>query len=221
MITEHHLSVRRTARYFVDGTSDHEVRDVWIVCHGYGQLAADFLKDFEVLRAPGRRVVAPEGLSRFYFDTGFHGPDSKVGATWMTREDRRADIEDYVAYLDALHDAVCADLDRGAAKLTILGFSQGTATVSRWVSQGGVKPDRLVLWGGLLPPDLDLAAARERLARLQLVLVAGRRDRFVDDAKLTAQLAELDRHGIAAATVRHPGGHRLKPGVLSELAAAL
>jgi hypothetical protein len=52
--------------------------------------------------------VAPEGLSRFYFEGGFHGPGSKVGATWMTREDRLAKIEDYVGYLDALHDAVFA-----------------------------------------------------------------------------------------------------------------
>ena len=218
MITEHHLGVRRTARYFVDGSPSHDVRDVWIVCHGYAQLAADFIKDFEVLRSPERLVVAPEGLSRFYFETGSHGPDSKVGATWMTREDRLAEIEDYVAYLDAVLDAVFADRDRTTAKLTVLGFSQGTATVSRWATRGRVRPDRLVLWGGLLPPDLDLGAARERLARLQLVLVAGRRDKFVDEAKLTAQLSELDRHGIAVQTMHYPGGHRLRPEVLAELA---
>jgi len=220
MIHEHHLRVSRTARYFTLGDPAGPAQDVWIVCHGYAQLAAEFIRDFEALRAPGRLIAAPEGLSRFYFETGFHGPDSKVGATWMTREDRAAEIEDYVAYLDALHDAVFAGTERTAAKLTVLGFSQGTATVSRWVALGKVRPDRLVLWGGLLPPDLDLAAARERLARAHLILVAGRRDRFVDEEKLSAQLAELDRHGIPARTVRHAGGHRLKADVLGELASA-
>jgi predicted esterase len=218
MIQEHHLTVRRTARYYVDGALDGTVRDVWIACHGYGQLAAEFLADCASLREAGRAIVAPEGLSRFYFESGFHGPDSKVGATWMTREDRLAEIEDYVAYLDALHDDVFSRVDRRTAKLTVLGFSQGTATVARWVAAGRVKPDRVILWGGLLPPDLDLDAARTALQRLELVLVAGRRDRFVDDAKLSAQVAALERFGIAAGTVRYPGGHRLKAEILAQLA---
>jgi len=218
MITEHHLHVSRTARYYVDGALDGAVRDLWIACHGYGQLAGEFLGDCASLRAAGRAIVAPEGLSRFYFEGGFHGPGSKVGATWMTREDRLAEIEDYVAYLDALHDEVFARVERKAAKLTVLGFSQGTATVSRWVAAGRVKPDRVILWGGLLPPDLDLNAAKDALTRLELVLVAGRRDRFVDDAKLSAQVAELERVGIAARAVRYSGGHRLNGEILAELA---
>jgi predicted esterase len=218
MIEERHLAVRKSARYFLAGTAQEPIRDVWIVCHGYGQLAAEFIRDFEPLRAPGRLVVAPEGLSRFYFEGGFHGPDSKVGATWMTREDRLAEIDDYVAYLDALHDEVFARADRAATTFTVLGFSQGTATVSRWATRGKVKPDRLVLWGGLLPPDLDLAAAHDALARLEIVLVAGRRDRFVDGEKLSEQLAALGRVGIAARAFRHPGGHRLNAEVLSDLA---
>jgi predicted esterase len=218
MIEQRHLSVRKTARYYLDGALDGAVRDVWIACHGYGQLAAEFLRDLEPLRRAGRVVVAPEALSRFYFEGGFHGPDSKVGATWMTREDRLAEIEDYVAYLDALHGAVFARVDRKAVPLTVLGFSQGTATVSRWVAQGKVRPDRLILWGGLLPPDLDLDAARQALKRIEVVLVVGRRDRFVDAEKLSAQVAALERLGITARTVRHPGGHRIKAEVLAELA---
>ena len=221
MITEHHLRVSRTARYYVEGALGGGVRDVWIACHGYGQLAAEFLADCASLRAAGRAIVAPEALSRFYLEGGFHGPDSKVGATWMTREDRLAEIEDYVAYLDALHDEVFAQVDRKAAKLTVLGFSQGTATVSRWVAAGRVKPDRVILWGGLLPPDLDLDAARGALALPELVLVAGRRDRFVDEEKLSAQVAALERVGITARTVRYPGGHRLKAEILAELARLL
>jgi predicted esterase len=218
MIEERHLAVRRSARYYVDGDPGGAMRDVWIACHGYGQLAAEFITQFEPLRRPGRVVVAPEGLSRFYFEGGFHGPGSKVGATWMTREDRLAEIEDYVGYLDALHDAVFAHADRKAVRLTVLGFSQGTATVSRWVTRGKARPNRLILWGGLLPPDLDLGEAQAALARLELVLVAGRRDRFVDDEKLSAQLATLAGHGITPRAVRHPGGHRLNAKLLADLA---
>ncbi len=220
MIRERHLAVGRTARWYVDGALEGAVRDVWIACHGYGQLAAEFLADLAPLRAPGRVIVAPEALSRFYFEGGFHGPDSKVGATWMTREDRLAEIEDYVAYLDALHGEVFARLDRSTVRLTVLGFSQGTATVSRWVAHGKVRPDRLVLWGGLLPPDLDPDTARAALARTEVVLVAGRRDKFVDEEKLSAQVAALEQLGLSPRVVRYPGGHRLKAEALADLARA-
>jgi hypothetical protein len=43
MIHEHHLTVRRTARYHVLGDAAEAIREVWIVCHGYGQLAAEFI----------------------------------------------------------------------------------------------------------------------------------------------------------------------------------
>jgi predicted esterase len=217
MTSEHRLTVPRSARYYVDGKLDRTARDVWIACHGYGQLASEFLADLKPLRQPARTIVAPEALSRFYFETGFHGPDSQVGATWMTREDRLAEIDDYVRYLDAVYAAIFGAVDRKKAELTVLGFSQGTATVSRWVARGHAKPDRLILWGGLLPPDLDLDGARAALARLELVFVAGRRDRFVDEEKLAAQLAALEKAGLTARIVRHPGGHRLKAEVLADL----
>lgn len=218
MLHEHHLTVPRTARYYLMGEAAPGVRDVWIVCHGYAQLAAEFIRDFEPLRAAGRLVVAPEALSRFYLEGGRHGPGSPVGATWMTREDRLAEIGDYVGYLDALHDAVFERVDRAAATLTVLGYSQGAATAARWAAQGRSRVERLVLWGGLLPPDLDLAAARDRLARLSLVLVAGRRDRFLDEETLSAHLSALERAGLAPRTIRHAGGHRLNAKVLAELA---
>jgi len=218
VLHEHHLTVPRTARYYQLGEAAPGVRDVWIVCHGYSQLAGEFIRHFESLHDAARLIVAPEALSRFYVEGGRHGSDSKVGATWMTREDRLAEIEDYVGYLDALHDAVFQRVDRRAATLTALGFSQGAATASRWVAYGRSKVERLVLWGGLPPPDLDLAAARARLSQLSLVLVAGRRDRFLDEHMLSEQVAALEGAGLAPRIVRYPGGHGLSDKVLADLA---
>jgi hypothetical protein len=98
--------VLRTARYATLGRLDESVREVWIVCHGYAQLAGRFIERFRCIAAPHRLIVAPEALSRFYTErgSGFHGPASQIGATWMTSEDREAEIQDYVAYLDALHE---------------------------------------------------------------------------------------------------------------------
>ena len=78
------------------------MRELWYVLHGYGQLAAPFLDDFRAIDDGTRLIVAPEALSRFYegdVQARLH-KDAKVGASWMTREDRDAEIADYVAYLD-------------------------------------------------------------------------------------------------------------------------
>lgn len=214
---EHHLSVPRTARSFVLGEAGPAVREVWFVLHGYGQLAARFLKAFSALDDGARLVVAPEGLSRFYLDPA--GRD-KVGASWMTREDRLNEIADYVRYLDAVYADVFASLDRARVRVHVLGFSQGTATACRWVALGAVRADRLVLWGGEVPPDLDLAAGRERLAPLDLVLVAGSRDEFITPKVLARDEERLRSAGIPYRVIRFEGGHEIDGGVLRQLTEA-
>src|SRR5258705_7905505 len=92
------MTVSRMARYFTIGRPD---REVWFVLHGYGQLAARFLSRFEPLDDGGRLIVAPEALSRFYLTED--SAERRVGASWMTREDRLTEIEDYVQYLEAVY----------------------------------------------------------------------------------------------------------------------
>ncbi|WP_261990367.1 hypothetical protein [Hymenobacter sp. BT188] len=64
---EHRLTVARTARYYQLGELTERTRHIWFVCHGYGQLAAYFIRHFAVLtEANDTVIIAPEGLSRFY-----------------------------------------------------------------------------------------------------------------------------------------------------------
>ena len=219
--TEHRILTTRRARYFVLGPADREpavvsagARGVWIVCHGFGQAAAKFVTGFGVVANAGCTVVAPEALNRFYHHTG---PGSHatapVGATWMTREDRLAEIDDYVEYLDAVRrDAV-----PNGSPVTVLGFSQGVATAARWVTLGSAAVNRLILWAGAIPPELDLAAMAARVTR-PIVLVAGDRDEFAPWARADDQLARLDAVGVRVEVRRFSGGHRLDDGVLAALA---
>src|SRR2546425_5855384 len=85
MMQEHQFSTPRSARYFTLGSPQHAA-DVWLVCHGYGQLASRFLERFRPIAAERRCIVAPEGLSRFYLTES--PAERRVGASWMTREDR-------------------------------------------------------------------------------------------------------------------------------------
>ena len=106
---EHELTVSRTARYYTLGDRGPAVREVWMACHGYGQMAARFARHFTALEQPGRALVFPEAHSRFYVDAAGR---ELVGASWMTREHRQAEIRDYVAYLDAVCDAAVGSAQR-------------------------------------------------------------------------------------------------------------
>jgi predicted esterase len=213
-MNEHHLTVRRNARYFTLGMPG---REIWFVLHGYGQLAARFLSGFEPINDGSRLIVAPEALSRFYVDHA----DRKVGASWMTREDRLAEIADYVPYLDAVFQDALGSVERSGVTVHVLGFSQGAATGSRWVAQGAVVPDRLILWGGEVPPDLplDRSESRDRLSRVRLTLVVGSRDEFVTPKVLARDTGRLDAAGVRYSVVRYEGGHEIDAKVLGQLTA--
>ena len=205
------LKVERTARYFVRG-NDRDPAEVWLLLHGYAQTADAFLDDFEALDDGTRLLVAPEGLSRFY-RRGTHG---EVGASWMTRVEREAEIEDTLVFLQAVHDRVLAGL-RGEPELHLLGFSQGGAAAARLAARGRCAPRRLVLWGSGLAPEL--VAEPGRLAELERVLVLGTRDPWIDEARADKERARLEEAGLGFRTLRFEGGHEIDADALRRLAA--
>jgi predicted esterase len=221
--TEHHLAVTRTARYYIVGDAnapDDAIRDLWVVCHGYGQLAATFVAPFEKLAAPWRRIVAPEALSRFYVDASRKpgDPEPRVGATWMTREDREREIDDQVSYLDTLLDHVRPAGVATGVRLRVLGFSQGVATVVRWLDRGRVHADEIILWAGSFPPDVNLTAFAARIAGAAVVLVVGTRDELAPWAAADVAARRMTDAGLPSRLVTFDGGHRLDDATLAALA---
>jgi predicted esterase len=212
MIREHHLRVERTARFYLLGAEHGRVREVWFVLHGYGQLAQRFIRHFTPLDDGSRLVVAPEALNRFYVVSSEKTPasDRPVGATWMTKEDREGEIADYVDYLDALAADVLDRLPAEARpnlRIRVLGFSQGAATASRWVTRGTIHAHELILWGGMVPPEIDLTDGSRALRGVPLTLVAGTSDGFATPELVAEQEARLKRHGVPYEMRRFHGGH--------------
>lgn len=219
---EHHLRVRRTARYYTLGDGGPAVREIWIACHGYAQLSARFIRHFRPIEHPARLIVAPEALSRFYLDTTPpHGPEARVGATWMTREDRDSEIADYVEYLDTLAATLLAGRDRARVTLVAFGFSQGVATVMRWLAMGQTRVDRFIAWSGSVPHDLDLAAARDRFGAAPMACAFGDQDQFFGEARIVEQTDALRSAGVAFTLTRFAGGHMIPAAPLVAIAGAV
>ncbi|ARS34094.1 alpha/beta hydrolase [Pontibacter actiniarum] len=216
-MNEHSLRVPRTARYYTLGTPSDQIKDLWIVCHGYGQLARYFLRHFSGLDNGQTLVVAPEALSRFYLD-GFSG---RVGATWMTKEDRLAEIEDQASYLNLLLQEQLQHLPQDV-HITVLGFSQGGATVSRWLAtQEARLVHRLVLWAASFPEDIDFTSGKAAFAHLPVAMVYGTQDQFITPEALQRKQQLMAQLGIQPQIYTFEGGHSIHPETLALVDSAL
>ena len=212
---EHHLTVSRTARYQQLGTLSASTRRVWFVCHGYGQLAAYFVRHFAFLAEadPATVIIAPEGLSRFYLT----GNGGRVGASWMTRDDRLHEIADHISFLNQLSAKVLTNCSADV-QVTVLGFSQGTATVCRWLAQAAFRPAQLILWAGSFPDDLAPDVAQRLLQHLPLTLVVGTEDEYISPLQAAAVRQQLQLLGATPQLLTFPGKHELNRAVLEKLA---
>ena len=209
----HLMEVTRTARYHTFGPLEGPLEELWYALHGYGQLAARFGHVCRGLATPKRLVVAPEGLSRFYLQ----GTDGQVGASWMTRDLRAREIDDTLGFLGALDEHLRGG-DRRAARVQLLGFSQGGAAAARFCILGAIEVERLILWSAGFPPDLDQDLARKRLAGVRVTLVAGRSDPFLTEGRIAEEFERLEQVAPHAQLERFEGGHRIQRTLLHRLA---
>ena len=200
---ELHITVPRTARYHTLGDPT-KAQAIWIVLHGYGHLARFFLNEFEGLEED-KYIVAPEGLSRFYIDKAH----TRVGATWMTREDRDNEMADQITYLDQLAMHLRAHCP-AKALIHCMGFSQGVAAACRWAANGKTDIKRLVLWGGSMPPELDHELLLDRWSDVHVDLVHGDADDVVPESVLLQSQAKLRAGHVDFGTTIFSGGHALE-----------
>jgi predicted esterase len=207
------ISISKTARYYILGEHSEKINSVWFVLHGYGQLAEEFISYFKPAVNDSTLVIAPEALNKFYLK-GFSG---KIGATWMTKEAREEEINDYVNYLDSVCDEVIKYGLTGDIKITLLGFSQGTATACRWLTKGKSKIERLILWGGGIPPDIDLISNQKIFNSLIPEIIIGTRDEFVPEEQIEKEIKRLEENKLNYKILRFDGGHQIKADVLRQL----
>ncbi len=200
---EHHtLTVSRTAHYYTLGAQGASVRQLWLACHGYGQMAAEFLEWLRPLDDGSRLIMAPEGLNYFY-RKGFDGP---VGAHWMTRYAREQAIADNNAYLQTLFTRLTAALPPDI-RIVLFGFSQGAATLCRWCVRHHPPFNDLILWAGLPPEDIDYRPHSDYFSQRNLYVFWSPNDPFLPPER-RAQIDRIEqRNGIFFHKKTFSGAH--------------
>lgn len=209
---EQRISFKFNGRYEVIGTPSPNIEQLWFVCHGHGQLAKYFIRKFETLNDGKHLIIAPEGLFRYYLD-GFTG---RVGATWMTKEDRVSDIQNYLTFLSTVYNQVSTKLNPNV-KITLLGFSQGAATISRFATQTNVAFDRLVLWAGIFPPDLPPIESQRKLSDKRCVLVYGKSDQYLTEKRIKEQEEIAHKINVIPEIITFEGEHELNESIIQQI----
>ena len=197
------LQVNRTAHYFTQGTLSKSTAHIWFVFHGYGQRADQILSKFEDIDEYTHFLIAPEGLSRFYW----HKNNVPV-ASWMTKQDRYDEIHDFVRYIDQLYDLYCRHLDQ-RVKIHLFGFSQGCATRWRWIHASKIRFDSLINWAGWVPEDISYMHLIEYFKNKKMFLHVGDNDEFITEAVLAKLIQHLKESQLNIVVSMFNGTHRI------------
>jgi predicted esterase len=189
--------------------------EIWLILHGYGQLAEFFLRKFRPFFDPSRLFVAPEGINHSYLE-GFSG---RVGANWMTKHQRNTDIINGMNYLNAVVEKVLNRFD-SLPEINVLGFSQGAATASRWVTHSDLPVKQMILWGGRLAVDLDEEQLQEKAKSLHLILATGDNDPLITPEIMKEHFEQIEKISFRKlSTFTYAGAHDLDEHLLRQIIA--
>lgn len=202
-ISTFHITVPRTARVAAAGKLSPDTRYIWIACHGYGEIASEFITRMTAIVREDTYLIAPEALSRFYWGEGFSG---KPVASWMTKEDRLNEINDYANYLSILQEDLISKASDDV-KFVFFGFSQGCATVMRWANAKHPHCSAIVLWAGMLPEDIDYDSSY--YDELKLYARGGDQDRFMTTERLEKHETLIHEKGLHFDVGMYEGKHKV------------
>jgi predicted esterase len=201
------IQASKTYRYFTHGDPEKASHIVYAL-HGYGQLAEFFIRKFQNL-SEKYFIVAPEGMHRFYLN----GSSGRVGASWMTKEERELDISDNLNWLNLLDQEI--ELKWQFEKKIILGFSQGGATAARLYYKNNFKFDRLIIWSSAFPPDLKIEEFIEKENLKQNTFLIGNKDEFYSDDQITELIGFYNSKGFQS--IIYKGKHEIETEMLMKV----
>ena len=184
-IEQHYLNFHLKAPFFTLNDFGPKTKRIWMVCHGYGQLVKYFSRKFEKLDAEENYLVFPQGLHKFYLEG-----HQRVGASWMTKDERLNDIQNQFAYLDTIVEStIPKNFD---AEIIFFGFSQGASTISRYLHHSRFPISKLVLWSGSFPPEYVKGDFGFLPENTTIHYFYGDDDEFYDEKKFLQEVENLE-----------------------------
>lgn len=217
MIIENYIKTEKSARYYQLGSAINGINNLWIVFHGYGELAGEFIKNFKEIQNEETLIIAPEALNKFYL-RGFYG---KVGTTWMTTEDRKNEIFDYVFTINKIYNKLSDSLNFNSIKINILGFSQGTHTAVRWLHYAKIRVDNLILWSGTFPHDCSYLEDSKYWSDIKTKIILGDNDKLLSEKKINSEFEFMSTQKIKYQIIKYNGGHSLDSNTLNSINSKL
>lgn len=184
---EKEISYTSTNTYLCLNTLNKDTKNVWFVLHGLGFLSKFFINYFRDLPQHENYIIAPQAPSKYYLNSKY----TRVGASWLTKENRELETENNIEYLDGIYRAENIPPN---CRLIVLGFSQGVSIAARWVAKSKIPCKELVLYAGGIPEELT-AEDFDFLIPLntKIKIVLGTQDEF-----LTRERLKKERIKIAA-----------------------
>lgn len=215
-VLQRHVSFSFSAPYYTLNNVTPATKYIWVVCHGYAQLAEFFVQKFDFLDSSKHFVIAPQGLSRLYLDQTY----GRVGASWMTKEDRETELTNQRAYFDAVFDPIFEDIDFDHYKLILFGFSQGVSAVTRLAAHKKWPFHKMVLWAGGFPKELTPADFAFVSPRAEVIGCIGRQDIYYSEQLLAQEKVRLrELFGKNTRSLVFEGKHEVNREELMRLAS--
>ncbi len=209
---ENTVTYTRTNSYTTLNTLSETTENVWIVMHGLGYLSRYFIRHFDGLPSDKNYIIAPQAPSKYYLDASF----TRVGASWLTKEDTQRETQNVMTYLDGV---LTAEKIPENCNLIILGFSQGVSIASRWVAQSKIECDQLVLYAGgipneLRPSDFDFLSKKHT----KVTVIVGDNDEYVTDKRRKTESKKIRKlFSGKAEEILFEGGHEVKRDLINAL----
>jgi predicted esterase len=206
-----YIKIQRTARYFLSTEPSERLKRVIFVLHGYAQNADSFLESLMALSNDETLLVAPEGLSKFYWKDFTSNPSS----SWMTSLERENEILDTMNYLALVSQEILTKLDRNSIDIYILGFSQGAATASRFVAFSSLPFKAVFLYGGSPAHDIEWIKLPKNLL---FYLIYGNEDPLVSEQKALETENWIQTNGFEVHRFVFNGRHKIEDEAIAYIA---
>jgi predicted esterase len=209
--TEKVVSYNISNTYSTLNSLSDKTNTVWLVCHGIGYLSRFFLKYFDDLDPDKNYIIAPQAQSKYYLGSTY----THVGASWLTKENTKEEINNILRYLDAVLIAEGLPKD---INFIVLGYSQGVSVASRYVASRKLKCSQLVLMSGGIPAELKPEDFEFLKGETEVSMFYGTEDEYLNKVRLKYEKQRFrELFGVSSKIIPFEGKHELKKEFLATL----